>query len=353
MRLNPGLIVVAGGTGVVSTTVQSQLSRYGAPVVRQAGANRYGTAAQVSNRTFTDPNVSVVYVATGENFADALAAGPGAIRGGGPVLLVRRNEIPAETHAELLRLNPNRIVVAGGTGVVSAAVESQLAKYLTPTATGVVDSFSRTVSNGWGTAETGGTWARTIGPVEAFAATGGYGRALHPVAGSTRQLEIRPVAAAANQEIRMLVQASIPTLAHGNDLHVHAIARRVSGTDFYRLQVGFNGAGHVSLLPQKVVNRVPTSVGAQINTALPAWSAANAYWVKFQVLGTNPTTLRGKVWRNGDAEPAAWAFSRTDTQAVLQHPASSVAFRSFLVAGYTGTLPVEVRVHEFRSSVIP
>ena len=353
-RLNPGLIVIAGGTAVVSASVQSQLGGYGAPVVRQSGANRYATAAQISQGTFSDPNVSVVYVATGEGFADALAAGPGAIRGAGPVLLVRRDQIPSETHTELQRLNPNRIVVVGGTSVVSASVESQLAQYLTPTASTVTDTFSRTASGGWGTSETGGTWSRTIGPVDAFSATGGYGRVLHPVAGSTRQLEIRPVASPVSQDILLLVQVlGIPSASHGNDVHVHAIARRVSGIDFYRLQVGFNGAGHVSLLPQKVVNRTPTSIGTQINTALATWNAGSAYWVRFQAVGTNPTTLRGKVWRNGDTEPGSWAFSRTDSQAGLQQAATSVAFRSFLVAGYAATLPVEVRVHEFRSRPVP
>jgi putative cell wall-binding protein len=353
-RLNPGKIIIAGGTAVISSSVGSQLAGYGAPVVRQSGANRYATAAQISKGTFVDPNVSVVYVATGEGFADALAAGPGAIRGAGPVMLVRRDQIPAESHAELQRLNPNRIVVVGGTSVVSAAVESQLAQYLTPTAATVADTFSRTVTSGWGTSETGGTWSRTIGPVDAFSVTGGYGRVIHPVAGSTRQLEIRPVASSVDQEILMRVQVlGIPSSSHGDDLHVHAIARRVSGVDFYRLQVGFNGAGHISLLPQKVVNRTPTGIGAQINTALASWTAGNTYWVKFQVLGTSPTTLRGKVWQAGNTEPGGWAFSRTDSQAVLQQAASSVAFRSFLVAGYSATLPVEVRVHEFRSEPAP
>ncbi|MDP2623706.1 MAG: cell wall-binding repeat-containing protein [Actinomycetota bacterium] len=74
--------------------------------------------------------VDVVYIATGENFPDALAAGP-ATGGGGPILLVQKDAIPGPTIDELVRLNPKMIVIVGGPAVVSAAVEAQLAGYTT------------------------------------------------------------------------------------------------------------------------------------------------------------------------------------------------------------------------------
>ncbi len=348
-RLNPGRIVIAGGTAVVSSKVQTELAKYGAPVSRQAGANRYGTAAQVSKSAFVDPNVSVVFVATGENFADALAGVPAAIRGAGPVVLVRRNEIPSETHAELLRLNPSRIVVVGGTSVVSASVQSKLAMYLATPPSSVNDPFNRSVASGWGSPATGVTWARTIGQAEAFSVGGGYGRTVHHRARTTRQLELRPVIVPLNEEVLLRVQVPNASPGVGNDVHVHAIVRRATGVDFYRLQVAFSGAGSVSLLPQRVVKGVPSGIGPQINGAIPAWSATQTYWIRFQALGANPTTLRARVWRAGTSEPAAWAFSRVDSQASLQQAATSVAFRSFVVAGYSGTLPVEVRIHDFVS----
>ena len=46
-------------------------------VTRLAGPDRYGTAAAVSQATFA-PNVPVVYIATGQNYPDALAGGPAA-----------------------------------------------------------------------------------------------------------------------------------------------------------------------------------------------------------------------------------------------------------------------------------
>ena len=64
----------------------------------------------------------VVYIATGTNFPDALAAGPAAGLGLGPILLVQQDSIPAATLTELNRLQPERVIILGGTAAISAAV---------------------------------------------------------------------------------------------------------------------------------------------------------------------------------------------------------------------------------------
>ena len=118
-RLKPDRIVVAGGPSVVSSAVMTALDTYTTgPVERQSGTDRYATAASISSHTFA-PGAPVAYIATGLNFPDALAAAAVAGRLDGPVLLVTTSAIPTATQAELNRLKPDRIVVAGGTAVVS------------------------------------------------------------------------------------------------------------------------------------------------------------------------------------------------------------------------------------------
>ncbi|HEY8437486.1 MAG TPA: cell wall-binding repeat-containing protein, partial [Candidatus Limnocylindrales bacterium] len=130
-RLKPKKIIIAGGTSVVSSSVASQLDPYTAgPVLRQSGANRYATAAAISTATF-GVGAPVAYVATGLNFPDALAAAAVAGRLGGPVLLVQPGIIPDVVKTELTRLRPAKIVIAGGTGVVSSSVQTQLDAYTT------------------------------------------------------------------------------------------------------------------------------------------------------------------------------------------------------------------------------
>lgn len=92
------------------------------------GADRYATAAKTSTEGFA-PGVPVVFVASGEDFPDALSAGAAGAKLGGPVLLTRKGSLPWVTGVELGRLKPASIVVVGGEAAVSAAVETALAVY--------------------------------------------------------------------------------------------------------------------------------------------------------------------------------------------------------------------------------
>jgi putative cell wall-binding protein len=128
-RLRPGRIVVVGGTAVVSQAVAQALDAYTTgQVIRLAGADRYATAATISK--FHMPSgAPLVYVTTGENFPDALAAGPAAAVRGASTILVKKAAIPAPSATELERLNPQRIVLLGGPQMVSTATEGGLRRY--------------------------------------------------------------------------------------------------------------------------------------------------------------------------------------------------------------------------------
>ncbi|MEA3502040.1 MAG: cell wall-binding repeat-containing protein, partial [Actinomycetota bacterium] len=116
-----------GGTGAVRAGAESALrARYPATeVTRIAGSNRYETAALISKGHFA-PGVGVAYVAVGSNFPDALAGGAAATLRNGPVLLTASNALPGATIQELVRLEPQEIVILGGTAVVSGTVEAHL-----------------------------------------------------------------------------------------------------------------------------------------------------------------------------------------------------------------------------------
>ncbi len=122
-RLRPGRIVVLGASGAVSDGTLTALRKYttSGKVSRVAGADRYATAAAISKAHFP-AGVAVVYLATGANFPDALSGGALAGAQGGPILLVKKSEIPAATSVELKRLNPGRVVILGSTAVISEQV---------------------------------------------------------------------------------------------------------------------------------------------------------------------------------------------------------------------------------------
>ncbi len=119
-------VSVTGGTNTPG--IDAALTPAG-PVVagRLWGTDRFETAIAVSGRwaPFVSP-AGVVYVANGFGFADALSAAPAAAHLGGPLLLTQQNVLPPAVATEIQRLHPHRIVVVGGTGVISDAVVTQL-----------------------------------------------------------------------------------------------------------------------------------------------------------------------------------------------------------------------------------
>jgi putative cell wall-binding protein len=130
-RLKPKTAIIFGGTGAVSSKVQSQLSQLtgGVYVPRFSGPDRYTTSAAISQMEFSPLAPPVVYIANGANIPDALSGAPLAGQERGPLLLSTATSIPSSIAAELDRLNPQRIVILGGTGSISDAVARQLGTY--------------------------------------------------------------------------------------------------------------------------------------------------------------------------------------------------------------------------------
>jgi putative cell wall-binding protein len=126
-RLNPTSIVIVGGSGAVSPTAQAALAAAvpGAVVTRLQGADRYETARAIALGGFP-AGAPIVFLASGDDFPDALAASAAAGHLGGPVLLVPNgaNALSAETRSIITRLGASTIVIAGGGGVISAALET-------------------------------------------------------------------------------------------------------------------------------------------------------------------------------------------------------------------------------------
>lgn len=97
----------------------------GTGTVRLSGSDRYATAAAISQRVFAPPQ-DVMFVVSGEDFPDALAAGPAAAHFRAPILLVRRSSVPKSTLEEMQRLAPARVFVIGGPGVINGPVVETL-----------------------------------------------------------------------------------------------------------------------------------------------------------------------------------------------------------------------------------
>ncbi len=115
-------VFVLGGAPAVSDAVVAALARRGMNVTRIAGRDRYATAEAAARRFWSDAPAAVFAAADGPTLADALAAAGPAARTGRPVLLVRRDAVPAATQRAVGALGTQRGHCVGGPAVISEAV---------------------------------------------------------------------------------------------------------------------------------------------------------------------------------------------------------------------------------------
>lgn len=90
---------------------------------RLQGTNRYETAVEISKK-HTSSNY--VILASGQNSADALAGVPLADAYGAPILLTSKDSIPDVTINEIKRLKAKNVIILGGTGAISNAVQNKV-----------------------------------------------------------------------------------------------------------------------------------------------------------------------------------------------------------------------------------
>lgn len=104
-----------------------------AAVTRISGDGRMATSAAIS-RAVPYATGRTVFLASGRDYPDALAAGPVAAAEQGRLLLTEPDDIPPEIEQELARLRPSEIVIVGGQSTIADVVATEALGYA-PTVT--------------------------------------------------------------------------------------------------------------------------------------------------------------------------------------------------------------------------
>lgn len=113
----PEQAYIIGGTSVISDAVEKQIPN----ARRISGADRYETNAIILNTFENCFNYDKAYVASGENFADALTGSAAASKSFSPLILVGRNVSSFSRKYVVDRLSGTKnITIFGGTGAVSS-----------------------------------------------------------------------------------------------------------------------------------------------------------------------------------------------------------------------------------------
>ncbi|MGW1440281.1 hypothetical protein ACWD7M_34175 [Streptomyces griseus] len=194
--------------------------------------------------------------------------------------------------------------------------------------TGVAeDAFGRTVASGWGTADSGQTWATDGGSAADYSVGSGTGR--HTV--NARGVFLHSYVPVTTPDVDLRVDWALGSLPAGDHMYLFPMVRYTDLTHMYMARVQVTPAGAVVLTLRKR-NGAETQLGAAYN--LPGtYTVGTWYSARIAMTGS---TLTGKVWRRSDPEPG-WQLSATDTD--LSGP-GSVGLRSFLSSSSTNPLPL-------------
>jgi hypothetical protein len=176
------------------------------------------------------------------------------------------------------------------------------------------DTFTRTLTGAWGTADVGGAWSVLAGSASNFAVNGSKGTIATPTK-SVQQLAHLGTASVRDLDYRveMIIPNAVTAKGSKGLFSSLVLRHQASGAD-YRVGLFLTGTG-------KVVIRGQTSAGTNVladaDTGL-TFTPGDTFVLRVQAEGANPTTIRAKVWRVGAAEPSAWMVTASDTTAALQ-----------------------------------
>lgn len=121
--------IIVGGESAVRPGIVTNLKAKGIASTRLAGASRYATAVAAAEQLGARKPFDTVFIASGQNFPDALSAAPVAAINGWPMLLTDPGNprgISTETANFIKAKKIPRVVILGGTGVITDTAANSL-----------------------------------------------------------------------------------------------------------------------------------------------------------------------------------------------------------------------------------
>lgn len=171
------------------------------------------------------------------------------------------------------------------------------------------DSFGRSVPQGWGTADVGGSWSMVSGAsVTALSVTDGAGR-VTPAPGGTYRLDLPETSAV---DASAATTYSISTEPSTGAVYAGVMLRQ-AGTERYLVLAWHRDNGSVWLVIQRSGILLQTAAVAGVT-----WAAGEAFQITGEVVSSGgSSTLRAKMWKAGTAEPE-WQLEAADSTEDMQ-----------------------------------
>lgn len=210
--------------------------------------------------------------------------------------------------------------------------------HITGQPVGIYDTFTRTVSGGWGVSDSGHTWTTSGGSTTDFSVSGSQALA------SAGSVNVSRWGTLPTGQPDFDVTASFATdkLATGGS-HFCSLAGRYTDVDnCYLARLEFTTTQVVNLTIRQRVAGTETLIGSTITTGL-THAAGTRFSVRFRSSGTS---LMAKAWLTSGSEPGSWTDTVTDSSITTGY---RVGVRSILSSSNTNTLPVTYTVDGFQT----
>jgi hypothetical protein len=227
---------------------------------------------------------------------------------------------PAASGFAQRRVHLRLVTVGLLTAVVVASIGTAKAAANAPPAGAYAwDSFSRSLTSGWGMAEVGGAFT-TLGPAGSYSVRNNVG--VMTLANSAGVGRGAVLASVSQRDVDLTVRLRLDKLPVSGEAWFYAVARRTGPNDEYRARIRLKPSGVVWLGASRVVggNESPIGTAVGLSTAY----TAGAQWVlRATFTGASPTTIKASAWPSGASTPASWLFSTADSSSGLQQAGGS------------------------------
>lgn len=221
------------------------------------------------------------------------------------------------------------LTVTDNAGATNAITQPVTVSAVVPVTKLAEDTFTRAVTGGWGAAPIGGTWSTS--PASAFSVAAGEGKLNTPTGGG-RTAYLNSVS---SDNTDLLASMGVDKTATGGGLYVTVAGRVVPGAGEYRAKIKFRSDGKPSLgLIRTSAAGIDTTLRPETLAGALSYAPGDKIKLRLQVTGTGTTTIRAKIWKATDAEPAAWLLSATDTTAGFQ-AAGGIGLGTYLSSSST------------------
>lgn len=192
----------------------------------------------------------------------------------------------------------------------------------------LLDTYSRSVTGGFGSAMTGQAYSTAGGSASDYNVNGSVGTILLGSVNVSRQVSV----GAGLSDCDAVITVTVPAVATGAPLDIGLQIRKIDTSNYYMAELQFRTDSSIVLRFTKNVAASFTTGFASV-TIPDTYGVASSFRLRARVIGSN---LFAKVWSTSVGEPTGWTLTTTDAALT---GSGGVGIRAIAETSNTNTSP--------------